>query len=175
MSEPAASGGFCPFMFAARCYNLLIRAGAWVLPVALLVIRLAWGWELVESGHAHLTHLQDTADFFASIHIPMPRANAIISGCTEMVGGILWMSGLATRLISIPLFFNFCVAYLTASRDKVIHLFQQDPSNFIDDSAFPFLVTSLLLLGAGPGIISIDGLVKSLCCKKSRSPAGDPK
>jgi len=175
MTETTGSKHFCPYTAAAGAYGLLVRAGAWVLPVALLVIRLAWGWELVESGHGHLTHLQDTTDFFASIHIPMPRANAIICGCTEMIGGICWMSGLATRLISIPLFFNFCVAYLTASRDKVIHFFQQDPSNFIDDSAFPFLVTSLLLIATGPGIISIDGLVKSLCCKKSQAPANEAK
>jgi putative oxidoreductase len=155
---------------AVKAYLLVIAAGPFIAPVALLIIRLAWGWELFESGRGHLTHLQDTTDFFTSLHIPMPRANAIVSGCTELVGGILWMSGLATRLISIPLFFNFCVAYLTASRDKVIHFFQNDPSNFIDDSAFPFLVTSLLLIAVGPGWISIDGLIKRLCCGKPPPP-----
>jgi putative oxidoreductase len=141
-------------------YKKLRRVGLLLAPFVLLLIRLAWGWELVESGFGHLTHLQQTTDFFASLHIPAPRANAILSGTTEMVGGALWMLGLGARLISLPLLINFCVAYLTASRDKVLHLFTQDPSNFIDDTAFPFLVTSLVMIAFGAGRLSIDALIK---------------
>jgi putative oxidoreductase len=141
-------------------YQQLRRAGTIAAPVVLLLIRLAWGWELVESGFGHLTHLDQTTHFFATLNIPAPQANAILSGTTEMVGGALWMLGLGARVISIPLLINFCVAYLTASRDKVAHLFTQDPSNFVDDTAFPFLVTSLLMIAFGAGAISIDALIK---------------
>jgi putative oxidoreductase len=139
---------------------MLRRIGAAMVPVVLLLIRLAWGWELVESGFGHLSHLQQTTEFFASLKIPAPQANAVLSGTTEMVGGILWMLGLGARVISVPLLINFCVAYLTASRDKVLHLFTQDPSNFIDDTAFPFLITSLAMIAFGAGAISIDALIK---------------
>jgi uncharacterized membrane protein YphA (DoxX/SURF4 family) len=83
-----------------------------------------------------------------------------MSGTTEMVGGAVWMLGLGVRIISVPLLINFCVAYLTASRDKVLHLFTQDPSNFIDDTAFPFLVTSLVMIAFGAGAVSIDAVIK---------------
>jgi putative oxidoreductase len=150
-------------------YLTFAKMAAWLTPVALLLIRLAWGWELIESGWGHLTHLQQTTDFFQSLGIPMPKANAIISGSMEFTGGVCWMLGLATRLISIPLAFNFCVAYLTASRDKVTHFFVQDPSNFIDDSAFPFLATSLLLIALGAGAISIDRIIKSVLLSRHKA------
>jgi len=151
----------------ARLYEKYAWIVSFLAPVALLAIRLAWGWELAQSGWGHLTHLDKTTDFFASLNIPMPRASAMISGTTELVGGCLWMLGLATRLISIPLFFNFCVAYWTASHDKVVNFFQKNGvSNFIDDSAFPFLVTSLLLIAFGAGAISIDGIIKRACRKR---------
>jgi putative oxidoreductase len=124
----------------------------------LLVIRLAWGWESFESGRGHLQHVFDTADFFRSLHIPFPVANVYISGTTEMVGGILLMLGLFSRFISIPLLFNFAVTYLTDARGAVQHLFT-DPDKFIDYTAFPFLVTALLILAFGAGKFSVDYLI----------------
>jgi putative oxidoreductase len=150
-------------------YRCLIRGGKYVLPVVLLLMRLGWGWELFESGRGHLQHFDQTVSFFRDLHIPAPELNVRISASTEMVGGILWMLGFGTRLISIPLFFNFCVAYLTASRDNLVHLFSPGSSGadfatrfdkIVDDSAFPFLMLSLVLIAVGPGLISIDGLLK---------------
>ncbi|HEV8074167.1 MAG TPA: DoxX family protein [Opitutaceae bacterium] len=134
----------------------------------LLLIRLAWGFQLAESGWGHLTNVGKTAEFFQSLHIPFPTANVYLSGTTELVGGILLMVGLFSRLISIPLFFNFCVAYLTASHAAIKELLHfKNPDDFINDSAFPFLVTSLLILAFGPGKISLDYLLEKCCGKKS--------
>ena len=66
--------------FLTNVNAMLMRFGAVVAPFALLVIRLAWGWELAESGYGHLTHLADTINFFQTLHIPMPRLNAIVCG-----------------------------------------------------------------------------------------------
>src|SRR5271170_1591910 len=145
-------------------YQLLIRIGQYLKPAVLLIFRLAWGWELFESGRAHLANVPAMVERFQHWGIPLPHLNVYISGYTEMFGGLLLMAGLASRLIAIPLFFNFCVAYLTASHDTVVNFFRQDPSNIIDDAAFPFLITSLLILALGPGVISIDGLIKGLTC-----------
>src|SRR5271155_879993 len=145
-------------------YQLLIRIGQYLKPAVLLIFRLAWGWELFESGRAHLANVPAMVERFQSWGVPFPHLNVYISAYTEMFGGLLLMVGLASRLISIPLFFNFCVAYLTASHDTVVNFFHQDPSNFIDDTAFPFLITSMLFLAAGPGIISADALIKHLTC-----------
>ncbi|HWZ95832.1 MAG TPA: DoxX family protein, partial [Opitutaceae bacterium] len=123
-----------------------------------------------------LTNVGKTADFFTSLHIPFPVANVYISGTTELVGGILLMLGLFSRLISVPLLFNFCVAYLTASQGAVKELLHfKNPDDFINDSAFPFLVTSLLILAFGPGKISLDYLLEKLCGKKSGASAKDSK
>jgi putative oxidoreductase len=145
----------------ASVYERFSKWASCLGPFALLILRLGWGWEMIESGHGHLTHIQATTDFFTSLHIPFPRANVIISGSTELVGGILLVLGLGARLISIPLGFNFLVAILTASKDNVMHFFSQNPSKIVDDTAYPFLITSLIILAFGPGLFSIDGILKA--------------
>jgi putative oxidoreductase len=138
----------------------LAKTGGLLRSPVLLLVRLAWGFQLYESGWGHLTHIEKTAHYFQSLHIPYPEVNVIVSGSTEFVGGILLMLGLFSRLISVPLLFNFCVAYLTASPDSVREILHfQKPDDFINDSAFPFLVTSLLILALGPGKISLDALI----------------
>jgi len=71
------------------------------------------GLELFESGRAHLSNVPAMVERFQSWGVPLPHLNVYISAYTEMFGGILLMAGPASRLIAIPLFFNFCVAYLT--------------------------------------------------------------
>ncbi len=152
--------------FIATLYRFLIKSGTYLAPVVLLLVRAGWGWEMYESGHRHLTYLDNTTSFFESLHIPAPHANAIISGTTELVGGILLMAGLASRLIAIPLTFNFLTAIATASSDNVKMIFKQDFSKIVDDTAFPFLVASLVILAFGPGIISLDAILKKTLFKK---------
>ena len=83
-----------------------------------------------------------------------------------MIGGLILMAGLASRLIAIPLAFNFATAIATAGRDNVVNFFNQNPSNIVDDAAFPYLTISLIILVFGPGIISLDGLLKKTIFKK---------
>jgi|HubBroStandDraft_6_1064221.scaffolds.fasta_scaffold465156_2 putative oxidoreductase len=148
--------------------ELLTKIGTPLQCLVLLLIRLAWGFQLYESGWAHLTHVEKTAEFFESLHIPFPVANVYISGSVELAGGILLMLGLFSRFISIPLLFNFCVAYLTASPGALKELLHfKNPDDFINDAAFPFLVTSLLILAFGPGKISVDYLLEKFWGKKS--------
>src|SRR5258708_5150328 len=69
----------------------------------LLAVRLYWGWQFFITGKAHLANLDQTADFFQTLHIPMPRLNAIMAGSTECVGGLLLSLGLGSRIITVPL------------------------------------------------------------------------
>ncbi|HTL67809.1 MAG TPA: DoxX family protein [Lacunisphaera sp.] len=131
---------------------------SWLQAPVLLLIRLAWGFQLFESGRGHLTHVEKTAQQFAEWHIPFPVLNVYLSGSVELAGGVLLMLGLFARFVSVPLFFNFCVAYATASPDAVKSLLHLDPDDFINDAAFPFLVTSLLICAFGPGKLSLDAL-----------------
>ena len=150
-----------------KLHALLVKIGTPLQCLVLLLIRLAWGFQLAESGWGHLTNVGKTADFFTSLHIPFPVANVYLSGSVELAGGILLMLGLFSRIISLPLLCNFCVAYLTASHAAIKELLHLSPDDFINDSAFPFLVTSLLILAFGPGKISLDYLLERFCCKKS--------
>jgi putative oxidoreductase len=158
---------------AVYWYTRLIRYATFLCPIVLLLFRLAWGYELVQSGYGHLTHLDKTTQFFQSLHIPMPHANAVISGCTEFVGGWLLLVGLASRLICLPLIFNFCIAYATDGRDALHHIFTA-PENVVDYTAFPFLMTALLILAFGPGLFSIDALLKRTVFKRQTTRGGFP-
>ena len=155
--------------FVVWLYLQLIKYSVYLAPVVLLLIRLAWGWELAESGWGHLHNIEKMTERFTEWGVPFPSVNVYVSGVMELIGGVLWMLGLGTRLISIPMFFNFCVAYATASKAKLQALFPHFLANIddvIDDAAFPFLVTSLILLAFGPGIFSIDAVLKRLFFSK---------
>jgi putative oxidoreductase len=95
----------------------------------------------------------------------MPTTSVYISGTTEMIGGALIALGLATRLVSIPLIFNFIVALTTASKSKVHELaYGPDRLKGLDDvtgdAAFPFLMLVLIVLAFGPGKASIDYILQ---------------
>ena len=147
---------------AAHYYDRATGIAAYLQSAVLLILRITWGWQLLESGYGHLTHVQKTVDAFRSWGVPSPQTSVYISGTTELVGGILLVIGLAARLISVPLVFNFLVAYATASRDtfKQIVVSPRDGYDaFINDSAFPMLMLALIVLAFGPGWISIDHLL----------------
>jgi putative oxidoreductase len=138
----------------------------------LLLIRLAWGLESFQSGWTHLHDVPTQLERFQNWHVPFPRANVYISGTTELVCGILLMAGLFSRIISIPLVFNFIVA-IFAPHHYLKHLFAMPGSidnwtNIIDDTAFPFLAASLVILAFGPGRISIDFLLQRTIFKNRR-------
>ena len=156
-------------------YRCLIRGGGFLLPVVLLLMRLGFGFDLCYTAHGHLQNFDAMVAHFHDWGIPYPAFSVRMSATTEMVVGILWITGFATRLISIPSLINFCVAYLTASHDKVIHVFHNLDSldDFVEDSAFPFLMFSLLMIAIGPGLLSIDGLLKKTVFGKNDPPLLD--
>lgn len=157
---------------ATHVYRMLSVVRDGLAQVVLLIFRLAWGLELIQSGRGHLQNVDQMVVRFTNWGVPFPHVNVYISAGTEIVGGVLLMLGLATRLISIPLFFNFVVAYLTASRDAVANFFS-NPNGIIDDTAFPFLVTTLVMLAFGPGVISLDAIIRWIAAKRvGRKSAG---
>ncbi len=141
-----------------NAYRLLIRGASFLQSPILLVIRLYWGWQMFVSGHAHLTHVQDMIKRFQDWGVPFPAVNVYISGLTECVCGLLFLAGVASRLVAIPLIINFCVAYLTASRKVLFNLFN-DPDAFVSDAAFLFLLAAVLVFVFGPGLFSVDGFI----------------
>lgn len=148
----------------ARFQRGLAALGSLLQPLVLLLVRVTWGYQLVESGWGHYTHIARTAAFFASLHVPLPEVSVYLSATTELLGGSLLILGLFARIVSVPLCFNFCVAYASASwPDLMTTLHQKGIGDafdaFVNDTAFPFLVTSLLILAFGPGRIALDALI----------------
>ena len=59
----------------------------------LLFVRLYWGLQFMQTGWGKLHNLAHVAQFFASLGIPAPGANAVFVGCVEFFGGVLLMGG----------------------------------------------------------------------------------
>lgn len=149
-----------------RCYELFTRCANRLQSFALLALRIGIGFGLWFSAYGHLTHVDRMVNQFMEWGIPFPKFNVYMSGLTEAVGGILLILGLGTRFISIPLFFNFVVAYATASKDEfrqLLHLKDGGTwsawGDIVNDSAMPFLVSALVTLAFGAGKYSLDYLL----------------
>ena len=140
-------------------YQTLIRAGEIFQNLFLLAVRLIWGWQFFITGKGKLADIPAIAEFFKSLHIPFPEANAYLVGSVEMIGGALLFIGLFARLISLPLICTMSVAFLTADIEATSHFFS-DPTNFFMKSPFSFLMAVLIIFSFGPGKISLDYLFK---------------
>jgi len=156
-------------LFLRNAYRLLIVGASLLQCPLLLVIRLYWGWQMFVSGRAHLSNVPEMVKRFQDWGVPFPTVNVYVSGLTECVCGLLLLIGLASRLVTIPLIINFCVAYLTASRKVLFNIFQ-DPDAFVSDAAFLFLLASVIIFVFGPGMFSVDGILKRFVLKHDDLP-----
>jgi putative oxidoreductase len=128
----------------------------------LLAVRLYWGWQLVQSGWGKLHHLDKVTNFFTNLNLPFPGPTAHFVSSLELVGGILLILGLGSRLISLLLTVNMLVAYWTADREALFAIFS-DPGKFYNADPYTFLFASLLVLIFGAGLFSIDALLANRC------------
>ena len=102
--------------------------------------------------------IDQTAAFFANLHIPMPKLNAVLAGSTECFGGLLLLLGLGSRIITVPLIFTMIIAYLTADFEKVKNIFS-NPDAFVSAAPFQFMLTAVIVWIFGPGVFSLDALI----------------
>jgi putative oxidoreductase len=142
-------------------YELLIASASTLKSPFLLCIRLYWGWQMFVSGSSHLSDVPAMVERFQEWGVPFPTFNVYLSGISEIVCGLLFLAGFASRLITIPLIVNFCVAYLTASREVLLNVFN-DPDAFVSDAAFLFLFASAIVFVFGPGAFSLDEVIKKI-------------
>lgn len=159
---PADKSIFPPMKLASAfgtLESLLARIGSWFQPVLLLLIRLYWGFTCMQTGWGKLTHLDRTAGYFASLHLPAPKLNAMAAGSTECLGGLLLLLGLFTRFASPALIVVMAVAYYTAEHDALVSIFR-DPDKFTSADPFLVLFAALILFAFGPGKISLDALLR---------------
>lgn len=126
----------------------------------LLAIRLYWGFQFMQDGWGKLTHLDKVSGFFATLNLPAPGATAMMVGSVELIGGALFFAGIASRLVSLVLFLNMTMAYLSVPDDRVnfSHFFS-NPSDFYGATPYTYWFAALLILILGPGLFAIDTLI----------------
>jgi putative oxidoreductase len=126
----------------------------------LLLIRLYWGWQFAQDGWGKLTHLDRVAQFFASLSLPAPGMMALMVAFVELAGGILFTFGLASRLVSLVLFVNMTMAYLSVPEDRVnfFHILSK-PDDFYGATPYTYWFAALLILVLGPGTYALDWLI----------------
>ena len=144
-----------------KLYKLFTCLANSLQPVILLVFRLYWGWQFFLTVKGKLTNHEQVAGFFDSLGIPLPGLNAWVAASVECFGGLLILVGLASRPASFFLASTMVVAYLSVEDDraKVFNIFN-DPAPFLAADPFFFLLTALLILAFGPGLFSIDAILK---------------
>jgi putative oxidoreductase len=133
----------------------------------LLAVRLYWGWQLVQSGWGKLHHIDKVTDFFTSLNLPAPAFTAHFVSGLELVGGILLILGLGSRLIGLVLTINMFVAYWTADRDALFAVFS-DPGKFYNADPYTFLFASAIVMIFGAGLFSVDALIEKLWRERVR-------
>jgi putative oxidoreductase len=126
----------------------------------LLAIRLYWGWQFAQDGWGKLTHLDRVTQFFASLNLPAPHATALAVALVELLGGVLFTFGIASRLVSLLLFVNMTMAYLSVPDDRVnfSHIFSK-PDDFYGATPYTYWFAALLILILGPGLYALDTLI----------------
>lgn len=93
------------------------------------------------------------AGMLSSLKIPLPAIFAVVVTLVELLGGVGLLLGLVTRIAAALLMVDMLVAVL------VVHL----KNGFFFPTGFEYpltlLVANLCLALAGPGELSIDGMV----------------
>jgi putative oxidoreductase len=145
--------------FITRSYQLYTRAADSLKSPFLLIVRLYWGWQLMQSGWGKLHNIAGVTEFFSSLGLPAPHFTAIAISNLELFGGALLAVGLGSRLVGLVLSVNMLMAYVTADREALASVFS-DPGKFYNADPFTFLMASLLVFIFGAGVFSLDSLLQ---------------
>ena len=138
-------------------------------PRSTLVMRVMAGGVFLSEGILKFVYTNQGVGRFTKLGIPAPDLTATFVGSLEIVGGILLIAGLFTRVIAVPFIIEMVVAILTTKISlylgtsplplppalpkvgfwAVMHETRSD---------YAQILTSIFLLVVGPGSWSLDAL-----------------
>jgi len=141
-----------------KWYEIFLRSADSLQSPFLLLVRLYWGWQFMQTGWGKLGDLAKVTNYFTSLGIPAPALNADFISALEFAGGILLAIGLGSRLIAFLLAADMAVAYYVGDHEALLSFFS-DPDKFYAAAPYTFLVASLIVLVFGPGKFAVDAFV----------------
>ena len=141
-----------PLLAPLRRLRDAIARHAWLGP---LLLRLVFGYFLLETGWAKLHNLEFFSQRFVEWGIPFPMLSATASGTVDLVGGALLILGLGTRLVAVPMIVNMLVALAVVVLPTIGTL-----DEFVELDEVLYVAVLFWLLMAGPGKASLDHLLE---------------
>jgi putative oxidoreductase len=141
-------------------------------PKSTLLLRLMAGGVFLWEGILKFVYPNQGIGRFLKLGMPIPAFTADFVACLEIVGGLLLLSGLLTRLIAIPFIIEMIVAILST---KVALYLGTSPLPLPPAlprvgmwavlhevrSEYAQIMTVLFLLVNGPGRWSLDALLQN--------------
>ncbi len=116
-----------------------------------LFVRVALGIVFVASGWGKLHSLDDVTQYFGSLGIPAPHAQAVFVSTVELLGGLAVLVGLGTRIAALFLIGVMAVAILTAKLPEVHGI-----AELAGTVEIAYLAAFTWLALAGAGAASVD-------------------
>lgn len=100
-----------------QAYANLMQLIRYADGVPLLLLRLYLAPIMIQAGWNKASHFSDIVDWFGNsdygLGLPFPFVMALLATGAELLGGILILVGLLTRLVAVPLMMTMLIAMVT--------------------------------------------------------------
>jgi putative oxidoreductase len=137
-----------------RALRLVLAPSPPLASAVALVLRVAAGGILIGFGQSKFAHHAKEVRAFDRYGLPAPEVFTYAIGSVELVGGVLLVLGLATRLVALALAGNMVGAIATGGRVD---------GGFVNLGLAPtLLVIMVYLVWAGAGRFSLDERLRTL-------------
>ncbi len=126
--------------------RLVEKMGVKSQNLALLLLRLVLAYGFFGPAMMKWHDMQAIGDWFKTLGYPFPYLNAYMAGITEILGVVLLLLGLGTRMISLLLIFVMFIAITT------VHLrngFEAGNNGFEIPLYYAVMLFTLFAYGAG--------------------------